>query len=169
MRIEVNGRVYGSWDDLPEDLRQQLAASGMMADEDGDGVPDVFQGTFPAQAPQASQFAVDGQMYGSIAELPPEQRAKVEAAMAAWTGMVAPQAPAIPPAPPAPAPPQAQVPAPDPADAAWAPPPGTRMASAGTADPGVVVENRRRIPAWVVWMILADLVVVAVVLWFVLA
>jgi len=88
--------------------------------------------------------------------------------MAAWTGMVAPQAPAIPPAPQAPAPPQAQAPATDPADAAWAPPPGTRMASAGTTDPGVVVENRRRIPAWVVWMILADLVVVAVVVWFVL-
>ena len=169
MRIEVNGRVYGSWDDLPEDLRQQLAASGMMADEDGDGVPDVFQGTFPAQAPQPSQFAVDGQTYGSIAELPPEQRAKVEAAMAAWTGMVAPQAPAIPPAPQA-ATPAAQVrePAPDPANAAWAPPPGTRMAAAGTTDPGVVVENRRRIPAWVVWMILADLVVVGLVVWFVL-
>ena len=149
MRIEVNGRVYGSWDDLPEDLRQQLAASGMMADEDGDGVPDVFQGTFPAQAPQPSQFAVDGQTYGSIAELPPEQRAKVEAAMAAWTGMVAPQAPASAPAR------QAATPA---TQVRTCPGPGQRRVGAATGHPGGLgghhrPRSRRREPpphpAWV--------------------
>ncbi len=167
MRIEVNGRVYGSWDELPEDVKQQMTATGLMADADGDGVPDLFQGTLPPQLQQAQQFAVDGQAYGSLADLPPEQRARAEAAMAAWTGNAAAAPPSVVAPPAAPTPANPANPA-HPVNAAWAPPPGTRVASAGTADPGVIVENGRRWPGWVTWMILGDLVVVAVVLWLVL-
>ena len=42
MQINVNGQSYTRWEDVPADVRQQLAAT--LPDADKNGVPDLFEG-----------------------------------------------------------------------------------------------------------------------------
>ncbi len=172
MRIDVDGHSYGSWEELPEHLRRQLEATGMMGDADGDGVPDLFQGRMPPGLPTAAQFSVDGQVFGSLDQLPPEQQARARAALAGLTGVAGQTAPPGAPGAPGPVPatpPSAPPPQPvayDPTAAGWAPPPGQRVAAPSTSSyPGVIVENRSKLPGWLKWMLLIDVVIAAVVLW----
>ena len=43
MQINVNGQNYSRWEDVPAEVRQQLAAT--LPDADKNGVPDLFEGT----------------------------------------------------------------------------------------------------------------------------
>ncbi len=79
--FEVNGQVYRSLDEVPQPLRDSLAA--MLADRDGDGVPDLFEGGSNQVIRTTSStqiFEVDGVEYSSIDEVPEADRARVAAA-----------------------------------------------------------------------------------------
>lgn len=82
MKITVNGTDYDSWDDVPEQLRSLLGST--LPDADGDGVPDLLQGTgvLPADGVhvQSTSIDVDGRTYDSIDDLPAGIRASLQSA-----------------------------------------------------------------------------------------
>jgi hypothetical protein len=86
--INFNGQEYDSPDDMPPDVRRLYdLANQMLADKDGDGVPDLFgqvAGTTQANVVQTTQFVVDGKIYTSLDDLPAEARQKYEQAMGQW-------------------------------------------------------------------------------------
>ncbi|MCW2765142.1 MAG: hypothetical protein JWO11_1101 [Nocardioides sp.] len=111
MQIMVNGQQYDSWEAVPPEIRQQLAAK--LPDADGNGVPDLFEGgglpPTSSSVVTSTSFAVDGTTYDSVAALPPEIQAVLRNLMPGAAGPPAP-------APPLSMPTQAQVPpAPSPA------------------------------------------------------
>ena len=88
--IVVNGKSYASLDEMPPEVRQEYEqALGMLADKNQNGMPDVFEGMLGTgnvnvQTPTvvgSSQFIVDGKIYSSVDELPPDARQKYEQAM----------------------------------------------------------------------------------------
>ena len=84
-KIVVNGQEYDSVEAMPPDVRRLYEeATKLLADRDGDGVPDLMQD--PAAITHATtitttQFVVDGRTYTDPAAMPPEARARYEAAM----------------------------------------------------------------------------------------
>ena len=84
MQINVNGQSYSRWEDVPPEVRQQLAAT--LPDADKNGVPDLLEGNLsgmqammqsamqaggqPAQT--FTSISVDGQQVSSLGQLPPE-------------------------------------------------------------------------------------------------
>ncbi|WP_028651467.1 hypothetical protein [Nocardioides halotolerans] len=84
MLININGQSYTRWEDVPEDVRAQLAAT--LPDTDHNGVPDLLEGNLsgvqamvqgamqsggtPAQS--FTSVSVDGQQVSSLGQLPPE-------------------------------------------------------------------------------------------------
>lgn len=81
--IVFNGQEYESIDAMPAEIRRLYEqVAGMLADADGDGMPDAFQQTMQAQVMTASQYVVDGQVYHRLEDLPPEARRRYEQAMA---------------------------------------------------------------------------------------
>ena len=102
MQINVNGQNYERWEDVPADVRQQLAAT--LPDADKNGVPDLFEtGALPANAQTFTSIMVNGQAVNSVADLPPEVRETLHQAF----GWAAPMFGATPPVPGAPAAPVA--------------------------------------------------------------
>jgi hypothetical protein len=111
MQINVNGQNYSRWEDVPAEVRQQLAAT--LPDADKNGVPDLFESNLGGLPAGAQTFAstsilVNGQPVQSAADLPPEMQAKLQQAL----GMLGPMfgtatTPATQPAPGAPAVPTA--------------------------------------------------------------
>ena len=76
MQINVNGQSYTRWEDVPADVRQQLAAT--LPDADKNGVPDLFEGNLagcrpPTPRPSPS-ISVNGQTVNSVGDLPPEMQ-----------------------------------------------------------------------------------------------
>ena len=74
MQINVNGQNYTRWEDVPAEVRQQLAAT--LPDADKNGVPDLFEtGALPTGAQTFPHLDLgqraDGQ---SVADLPPDVR-----------------------------------------------------------------------------------------------
>jgi hypothetical protein len=87
MLINVNGQNYSRWEDVPAEVRQQLAAT--LPDADKNGVPDLFEtGALPtgAQTFASTAIMVNGQPVQSAADLPPEIQAKLQQAL----GMIGP-------------------------------------------------------------------------------
>jgi hypothetical protein len=78
MLININGQNYNSWDEVPADIKQQVAAK--LPDADGNGVPDVLEGNLASlgdlaatgQATTFTSLSVDGQPVSSLGQLPPE-------------------------------------------------------------------------------------------------
>ncbi len=78
MQINVNGQVYSRWEDVPPEVRTQLAAT--LPDADKNGIPDLLEGNLSglptgAMAGGAQAFtaiSVNGQSVGSVGELPAE-------------------------------------------------------------------------------------------------
>ena len=82
MQINVNGQNYSRWEDVPAEVRQQLAAT--LPDADKNGVPDLFEtGALPAGAQTfaSTSIMVNGQPVQSAADLPPEMQAKLQQAL----------------------------------------------------------------------------------------
>ncbi len=84
MQINVNGQDYARWEDVPAEVRQQLAAT--LPDADKNGVPDLFEGNLGGLPTSAQTFAstsivVNGQQVQSAADLPPEIQAKLQQAL----------------------------------------------------------------------------------------
>jgi hypothetical protein len=89
MLINVNGQSYTAWEDVPPEVRQQLAAT--LPDADKNGVPDLFEGNLGGLPAGAQTFAstsivVNGQPVQSAADLSPEMQAKLQQAL----GMIGP-------------------------------------------------------------------------------
>src|SRR3954452_12067486 len=114
MLINVNGQSYDKWEDVPEDVRQQLAAT--LPDADKNGIPDLFEGNLsglPAGGqPTFTSISVNGQTVGSVGELSPDVQQVVRQdfgwpAADAAAGVPAPPGPPAAPAavPPSPQPP----------------------------------------------------------------
>jgi hypothetical protein len=96
--INVNGQSYTRWEDVPAEIRQQLAAT--LPDADKNGIPDLFEtGALPtgAQTFASTSIVVNGPPVQSAADLPPEIQAKLQQAL----GMLGPMfgAATTPPAP----------------------------------------------------------------------
>ena len=84
MQINVNGQNYSRWEDVPAEVRQQLAST--LPDADKNGVPDLFEGNLGGLPADAQTFAstaivVNGQPVQSAADLPPELQAKLQQAL----------------------------------------------------------------------------------------
>jgi hypothetical protein len=82
MQINVNGQNYSRWEDVPAEVRQQLAST--LPDADKNGVPDLFEtGALPAGAQTfaSTSIMVNGQPVQSAADLPPEIQAKLQQAL----------------------------------------------------------------------------------------
>jgi hypothetical protein len=82
MEINVNGQSYSRWEDVPADVRQQLATT--LPDADKNGVPDLFEtGALPtgAQTFSSATIMVNGQQVKSAADLPPDVQAKLQQAL----------------------------------------------------------------------------------------
>ncbi len=98
-RIVINGKVYNSVEEMPEDVRQKYeAVLNSMKDENGngvpdgletilvdnnrDGVPDIIENTPGAPIIKtALKILMNGQEFHSLDDLPPEARAKYQEAM----------------------------------------------------------------------------------------
>jgi cation transport regulator ChaB len=85
-RITVNGVEYKSVDDMPPDVRSQYErAMQMLADKDGNGVPDILEGKSPpvpggATKPvsvvtHTSRIVLNGKQYKSWDDVPRQVRA----------------------------------------------------------------------------------------------
>ncbi len=78
--VSVNGKTYQSLNELPEPLRS------LFKDADRNGIPDIFEGKLAGlkmagmiKNAIVQKLIVQGKEYGSVAELPPEVREKLEA------------------------------------------------------------------------------------------
>lgn len=100
-KIVIDGKTYNSIEEMPADIRQkyELAmralgdANGnripdlfekgnVLADQNQNGVPDIVENLVAGQAAVSSlKIIVDGKEYNGLEGLPPEARAKYEAAM----------------------------------------------------------------------------------------
>ena len=117
MLININGQNYTKWEDVPEDVRKQLATT--LPDTDHNGVPDMLEGNLsgvqammqsamqaggtgqPAQT--FTSITVDGQQVGSLGQLPPEVQEMLRNTLGIYQpGSVAAPPPAAPGAPAAP-------------------------------------------------------------------
>jgi hypothetical protein len=81
-KINFNGQEYDSPEAMPLEVRQlyQMMTS-MLADNNQDGMPDIFDGVsanVTSNVFQTTQFVVDGKAYSSLDELPAEARRKYE-------------------------------------------------------------------------------------------
>lgn len=133
MQINVNGQVYSRWEDVPPDVRQQLAAT--LPDHDRNGIPDLLEGNLsglPTGTPQMfTSMSVNGQSVGSVGELPAEVQQVLRQAFG-WPAA----------APSAPSPSTAAPPAPN----QWPLAPGQVMLNGVPTTPGDVVEPKK--PWW---------------------
>jgi hypothetical protein len=80
-RIIINGQEFDSPDALPPDLRRIY--DRMMADRDGNGVPDVFekaQSTGGGEAVTHHEVVIDSKTFTRLEDIPPELRGKVQQA-----------------------------------------------------------------------------------------
>ena len=81
-KINFNGQEYDSPEAMPPDVRQMYQMMiNMLADNNQDGLPDIFAGgtsNVKSTLFQTTQFIVDGRAYNSLDELPAEARRKYE-------------------------------------------------------------------------------------------
>ncbi len=93
-RIVVNGREYGSVEEMPPDVRAlyeralRLAAEAGTAGATAEVATSTSGGDVPGQVTvrtvkTATRFIVDGKEYGSVDELPPSARAALRDALGA--------------------------------------------------------------------------------------
>jgi hypothetical protein len=99
--IVIDGKTYTSVDEMPADIRlkyeQAMGAfkdqnqnhipdafekGNLLGDQNRNGVPDVFESAFGAGGlVSGMKIIVDGKEVNSVADLPPDARAKYERAM----------------------------------------------------------------------------------------
>jgi hypothetical protein len=91
-KITVNGRKYDSLDQMPEsDRKAYEQAMSVLADRDGNGVPDVLEGGSTridtsssrgvvTSVVTKSRFVVNGQEYQRWEDVPPAMRAMLKVA-----------------------------------------------------------------------------------------
>ena len=81
-RITVDGKTYASVEEMPADVRREYEETigRLLADRDGNGVPDVFEsgtveGADVARVTTTSEvYEINGRRYDSLDDVPPEFR-----------------------------------------------------------------------------------------------
>ena len=86
--IVIDGKTYKSVDEMPEDVRKSYESAMRNFDNNQNGTPDLFEGMNAIQSATANvinttKIVVNGQVFGSLDQLPPDVRAKYEQAMGA--------------------------------------------------------------------------------------
>lgn len=83
MSITFSGKEYGSVDEMPPDVRRAFEhVSGLLKDEDGDGIPDIVQNDEgEVDVVHQATYTVNGVTYNSADEMPAEVRRVYEAMM----------------------------------------------------------------------------------------
>ena len=95
-RISVNGQTYSSVEQMPPDVRRQYeTAMNLLADKDGNGIPDILEGKALPSTSQTggtitpiltnttvSRVVVNGKEYSSWDEIPADLRQAFEKARA---------------------------------------------------------------------------------------
>ncbi len=86
-KIVVDGREYGSPDDMPPDVRRVYEqVMGRLGDADRDGVPDLLQPLVGSAGVghtiETTSITVNGKTYGGPDEMPEDVRRLYQAAMA---------------------------------------------------------------------------------------
>lgn len=96
VQINFNGKTYNSLDEMPPEARQAYEqAMALLADQDGNGLPDFVEGLLKGQGADAlkplnvlsaahTQIVFNGQTYSSVDQMPPEARQAYEKAMGAF-------------------------------------------------------------------------------------
>ncbi|HTL31362.1 MAG TPA: hypothetical protein VL282_19165 [Tepidisphaeraceae bacterium] len=81
-RMTVNGKTYSSINEMPPDVRAQYekAMRSMMADKDGDGIPDLLENRTPGSSTSVNVM-VNGTTYHRLEDVPPEFRKSIMNAM----------------------------------------------------------------------------------------
>ena len=100
--IVIDGKTYHSVEEMPSDVRQKyeqamqalgdandnhipdaFEGANILADKNNNGVPDILENLTASHAiVNSMKIVVDGKEFNGIENLPPEARAKYEAAMA---------------------------------------------------------------------------------------
>lgn len=85
-KISFNGKTYERLEDMPPEIRQAYeSVMQVLADQNQNGVPDLFEGALGTQTNLArSTILYEGQAYERIDQLPPEAREKYERMMGQW-------------------------------------------------------------------------------------
>jgi hypothetical protein len=144
MLININGQNYSTWDEVPDDIKQKVAAK--LPDADGNGIPDVFEGNLSSLGnlaaaaaasgqPATTSFStivVDGQQVNSLGQLPPEIQEMLQKTL----GIYQPGSVAAPPGTPG-APAQVAPGAAVPPNASWPIQPGAQPATPPVTQPGL--------------------------------
>jgi hypothetical protein len=86
-KITVNGREYGSIEEMPPDVREQYRrAMSLLADRDGNGVPDVLdggkvnissatgEGAVTSFVRTTERYVINGHEYDRLEDIPAEMR-----------------------------------------------------------------------------------------------
>ena len=86
--IVIDGKTYNSVNEMPEDVRRSYEDAMRNLDNNRNGTPDLFEGAASFQNPtanviNATKIVVNGQVFDSLDQLPPDVRAKYEQAMGA--------------------------------------------------------------------------------------
>jgi hypothetical protein len=82
--ISFNGKTYNNLDEMPADQRATYEqVMSFMKDENNNGIPDMFEGDViqKMMGMASTRMIVNGQEVQSFESLPPEARAKFDAAM----------------------------------------------------------------------------------------
>jgi len=86
--IVIDGKTYKSVNEMPEDVRKNYESAMRNFDNNQNGAPDLFEGMASFQGAtthvtNTTKIVVNGQVFDSLDQLPPEVRAKYEQAMGA--------------------------------------------------------------------------------------
>jgi hypothetical protein len=98
-RITVNGVEYHSVEEMPPEVRAEYdRMMSLLADRDGDGVPDVLQSQLTHESTRStksinligsvskvSTISVNGKQYDRLKDVPPELRQLIDRARASRT------------------------------------------------------------------------------------
>ena len=87
-RIVINGKTYNSVDEMPEDARRDYENAMRNFDKNQNGMPGALEGMASVPGSRVNvintaKIIVNGQVYDSVEQLPPDVRAKYEQAMGA--------------------------------------------------------------------------------------
>ena len=96
LQINYNGKTYNSLEEMPPEVRAAYQqAMALLADQNGNGMPDFLDGLMQGQSLDAlvkplnvlasthTQIVFNGQTYTSVDQMPPEARRAYEQAMGA--------------------------------------------------------------------------------------
>jgi hypothetical protein len=90
--IIFNGKTYNSIEDMPTDERRTYEqVSQILVDKNGNGIPDMLEGDVVqnvlAAHSTSSHITVNGKVYHTLEDLPPELRQSVDGAFKMMSGM----------------------------------------------------------------------------------